>query len=132
VLRTFFQFTSWGLYADASYPPGSSQLRAGIINFAAGAGTGPLPFTNENELWIALGFPPWQASMVIESPLQWIITSDLGPVGIQSEGQRANRNAVGGLDLGLWLGWEYALAGDEVTGFGQSHTWQASFLIDQH
>ncbi|MGH3784765.1 MAG: hypothetical protein ACRDRO_30175 [Pseudonocardiaceae bacterium] len=132
LLHTFWSFSAWGTWGSLStFPIGSSICRAGIIVADALAVSPPTPITNEGDPWIDMTTVHPHGQIATSTNVDWSYLWDTGLGDRDSVVHRQNDNVSG--TLSLWLGWEFDVAPNAVSGFAVGG-WNCSVdaYIDTH
>ena len=116
-LRTWWNIEVWGTWADvAAYPPGSSQLKAGVVYDDAGLAENQMatPWSNPNSDWMALSsinprIVQLSRATNVAWQIHWGFTQDQSV-----KSQRKNQETF---DKALYLTWEFALGPDRIANF---------------
>lgn len=116
-LRSWWNIEIWGTWADvAVYPPGSCQLRAGLVYAAAALPEAetPTPWSNPDADWMALSsinprIVQLSRATNVAWQIHWGFTQDQS-----AKSQRKNQENFG---KAIYLAWEFGLAPDRVANF---------------
>lgn len=132
LLHTFWSFSCWGVWGSLdTFPIGSAICRAGIIVADALAASPPTPITNASDPWIDVCTVVPVGQIATSTNVDWSYIWSTQPSDRDSVIHRQNDNVSG--TLSLWLGWEFNLPGDQVSGFAVGG-WNCSVdaYIDTH